>query len=87
MLHKTKASADVEAASEILEILSSMVLQIGAILERVYVEKPSFDDFVLTHLPLHVHTAERVRAMYNVHVEKSGHVDLPEPWKALWDFG
>jgi hypothetical protein len=32
-------------------------------------------------------TAERVRAMYLIHAEKNGHCDLPEPYKALWDFG
>lgn len=86
-MHATKAAADVAAADEILEILSETVLRVGAILERVYVEKPSFDDFVLTHLPLHPPTAERIRAMYLVHAEKNGHVDLPEAYKALWDFG
>jgi hypothetical protein len=86
-LDATKAAADTAAANEILEILSNTVLAIGEILEQVYVERPSFCDFVTTSLPMRPQTAERVRAMYLVHSEHSGHPDLPEPWKALWNMG
>lgn len=85
-LKGTKASADAQAATEILEVLSDAVLAVGAILERVYVERPTFEDFVLTNLPMRPDTAERIRAMFLIHAEKNGHTELPEPWKALWQF-
>lgn len=85
---KTKARADVEAANEILAVLSKTVLEVGEILEKVFVERPSFDDWVLTNLPLHPRTAERIRAMYLVWAEMPhGNESLPEPWKALWQLG
>ena len=83
---KTKAAADVEAAEMILEILSRTVLEVGEILEKVYVERPSFEQFVVDYLPLQPNTAEKMRAMHLLYTRKNGN-DLPEPWKALWSFG
>lgn len=69
---------------EVLEILDGAVLEIGAKLDAVFENYPDFDQWVIENLPIQPRTAERIRAMYHVHLDKNGHRDLPEPHKALW---
>jgi hypothetical protein len=71
-------------AERVLDELSHTVLAVGQMLDEAYDSPSQFEDWVLEHLPLTVGTAERIRAMWHIHQQRPGHVDLPEPYKALW---
>jgi hypothetical protein len=74
-----------ELVDEALAVLSEAVLKLGPILEEAYSRAADFEHWVVDHLPLQFHTAERIRAMYHLHEFRPSHPELPEPWKALWD--
>lgn len=66
---------------DILDELSRATMKVGELLEEAG-DQTELVDWVLTDLPLHPRTAERIRAMWLVHEDRPD-ADLPEAWKAL----
>lgn len=71
-------------ADEVLDVLTETVMKIGPLLDKAFESYATFDAFVTEHLPLHPHTAERIRSMWHLHQSRPDQPDLPAPWKALW---